>query len=348
LAATDLVAPLDPLAPGPGARVKSAASWPAILAGAFVAISTSLVLLALGSGFGLAIVSPWPGRGVSATSFTVDAAIWLIVTQWLSAALGGYIAGRLRTRWVGTHSHEVFFRDTAHGLITWSVATVVVAIVLAGSTASLVGGGLSGAASAGIQGATSGPPGSGLPGGAMPGMPGGSPLTAMTYDIDKLFRAPTPAPGAAMSGALAGGAGPSSPGPSSSPSPSSQGPSPENGAASGAGSIPGMDMSNDPRIEAVYIAFHAMAYQAVSDDDRAYLAHLLQAQTGISAVDAQKRVDDFITATLDAENKARAAADAARKGAAEASIYTGLAMLIGAFIASVSAALGGRLRDEHP
>jgi hypothetical protein len=109
-----------------------------------------------------------------------------------------------------------------------------------------------------------------------------------------------------------------------------------------------MDMGNDPRIEAVYIAFHAMANQSVSDDDRAYLAQLVQAQTGIPAVDAQKRVDDFITTTLDAENKARAAADAARKGAAEASIYTGLAMLIGAFIASVSAALGGRLRDEHP
>jgi hypothetical protein len=109
-----------------------------------------------------------------------------------------------------------------------------------------------------------------------------------------------------------------------------------------------VDVSNDPRIEAVYIAFHALAYQSVSDDDRAYLAQIVQAQTGISAVDAQKRVDDFITATLDAENKARAAADAARKGAAEASIYTGLAMLIGAFIASVSAALGGRLRDEHP
>jgi hypothetical protein len=355
VAAAELIAPIDPLAPRPGAEVKSAASWPAILAGAFVAISTSLVLFALGSGFGLAMVSPWPGRGVSATAFTVDGAIWLIVTQWLSAALGGYIAGRLRTKWVGTHTHEVFFRDTAHGLITWSVATVVVAIVLAGSATSLVGGGLrglGGAASAGIQGATSGPPdpGLGLPGGAMPGMPGGGPSAAMTYDIDKLFRAPTPAPGA-MSGAMASGA-PPTPGPSGpgafSPGPSSSGPSPANGTASGAGSIPGMDMSNDPRIEAVYIAFHAMANQSVSDDDRAYLAQIVQAQTGISAVDAQKRVDDFITATLDAENKARAAADAARKGAAEASIYTGLAMLIGAFIASVSAALGGRLRDEHP
>jgi hypothetical protein len=309
----------------PGAWGKSAASWPAILAGAFVAISTSLVLFALGSGFGLASVSPWPGRGVSATSFAVNAAIWLIVTQWLSAALGGYIAGRLRTKWVGTHTHEVFFRDTAHGLITWSVATVVVAIAFAGSATSMIGGSvraLGGAPSAGLQGARSGSPApmSGV------GMPGGGPSAVMTYDIDKLFRSPV-------------ATGPTGPGSAASA---------PNGAASDAGSIPGMDMSSDPRIEAVYIAFHAIANQGVSDDDRAYLAQLVQAETGISASDAQKRVDDFITATLNAENNARAAANAARKGAAEASIYTGLAMLIGAFIACVSAAIGGRLRDEHP
>jgi hypothetical protein len=340
-----MVDPTDPVDP-PASRAgaKSAASWPAILAGAFVAISTSLVLLALGSGFGLAIVSPWPGRGVSATDFTINTAIWLIVTQWISAALGGYIAGRLRTKWVGTHTHEVFFRDTAHGFITWSVATVVVAIVLAGSATSIVGGGLrglGGAASAGIQGAASGPPGplAGVPGGAMPGMPGGGPSTALTYDIDKLFRSPATTPGA-MGGAVgANGAG-SSGAPASAPN--------ANGAGSGAGSIPGMDMSNDPRIEAVFIAFHAIADQGVADDDRAYLAQRVQAQTGISAADAQKRVDDFITTTLDAEKKARKAVDTARQDAAEASIFTGLAMLIGAFIASVSAALGGRLRDEHP
>ena len=312
---------LDSLPAGGWAR--SAASWPAIFAGAAVAISASLVLFALGSGFGLALVSPWPGHGVSAKGFTINAAIWLIVTQWLSAALGGYIAGRLRTEWVGTHTHEVFFRDTAHGLVTWSVATVLVAAVLAGSVTSLVGGGLH-AAAAGAQGAAGAAQGAGM---APLGIPGGGPSAAMTYDIDKLFRAT--AAGGPGNGAGAGNGGAQSPG----------------GAA---GSIPGMDMSSDPRVEAVYIAFHAAATGSVSDEDRSYLAQLVQAQTGASAAEAQKRVDDFISATSSAEDKARAAADAARKAAAETSIYTALAMLIGAFIASVSAALGGRLRDEHP
>src|SRR5690348_13139804 len=108
----------------------SAASWPAIFAGAVTAIATTLILLALGTGFGLASVSPWPHSGASATTFTVMTAIWLIVVQWLSSLIGGYLAGRLRTRWVGLHTHEVFFRDTAHGFVTWALATVVGAAVL--------------------------------------------------------------------------------------------------------------------------------------------------------------------------------------------------------------------------
>lgn len=134
---------LEPLATGarlgPQAMSPSAVSWPAIIAGAFVAAAVSLVLLTLGSGLGFATISPWPGHGISATTFVVTSAIWLIVTQWISSGLGGYVAGRLRTRWMSTHTHEVFFRDTAHGLITWAVATVLVAAVFASSALSAVG-----------------------------------------------------------------------------------------------------------------------------------------------------------------------------------------------------------------
>jgi hypothetical protein len=305
---------------------KSAASWPAIFAGAFVAVSITLVLIALGSGLGFAAISPWQGHGVSATTFTVTTAIWLIVTQWISACLGGYIAGRLRTKWVGTHTHEVFFRDTAHGFVTWSVATVFVAAVLAGSVSSLVGGGmhaLGGAAAAGAQ--MSGPGGSGdmsVGDGTEPGMVPGGPPAALTYDIDKLFRP------ASASGATAGGAAGST----------SQTITP------GSGNV---DTDSDPRVEAVYIAFHAMTTGDVSAADRSYLAGRVAAQTGISPTDAQTRVDTFVSDLQAAQTKAKAAADKARKAAAEASIYLALSMLVGAFIASISAALGGRLRDEH-
>src|ERR1700712_3549693 len=105
----------------------SALSWSAIIAGTVAAIALTIALFALGSAFGLASASPWPGVGATPTSFTIGAGIWMIVTQWLSAATGGYLAGRLRTRWHGLHTHEVFFRDTAHGLLTWAVATIVIA-----------------------------------------------------------------------------------------------------------------------------------------------------------------------------------------------------------------------------
>src|SRR4029077_18262685 len=74
------------------------------------------------------------------TTFGVASAVWLIVVQWLAAALGGYIAGRLRTKWAGVHTHEVFFRDTAHGLVAWAVATAIVTTLLFSGVASAVRG----------------------------------------------------------------------------------------------------------------------------------------------------------------------------------------------------------------
>ena len=129
---SDLHTGLDPaLYPHgtPQGVTASAVSWSAISAGAVAAIALTLVLVTLGSAFGLAAVSPWPGAGARASTFTIGAGLWLIVTQWLSAAVGGYLAGRLRTRWHGLHGDEAFFRDTAHGLITWALATVIVAMV---------------------------------------------------------------------------------------------------------------------------------------------------------------------------------------------------------------------------
>jgi hypothetical protein len=114
----------------------SAVSWGAIFAGASVAAAVSLVLLTLALGFGALRVATWPY--VSGTDVAVAAAIALIVMQWVSAAFGGYITGRLRTRWVGLHTHEVFFRDTAHGFITWSVATLVVALFFASAAGTAV------------------------------------------------------------------------------------------------------------------------------------------------------------------------------------------------------------------
>jgi hypothetical protein len=117
----------------------SAVSWGAIIAGAAAAVATSLLLFAVAAGLDLASISSWPRRGISRGSLTVMTAVALIVTQWVASCAGGYLAGRLRTRWIGTHTHEVFFRDTAHGFITWCVATIIIACGVLSSASPFLG-----------------------------------------------------------------------------------------------------------------------------------------------------------------------------------------------------------------
>jgi hypothetical protein len=115
-------------------------SWPSIIAGAVAACAMTLVLLAFGAGLGLSSISPWPGSGVSATTFKITTGIYLIVIAMISSSIGGYLAGRLRTAWEGVHADEVYFRDTAHGFIAWALASVIGAAVLATPATSLIGG----------------------------------------------------------------------------------------------------------------------------------------------------------------------------------------------------------------
>jgi hypothetical protein len=117
----------------------SGVSWAAVSGGAFVAAALSLILLSLGTGLGFSAVSPWSNNGASAAAIGSGAIVWLILTQVLASALGGYLAGRLRTKWTGVHSDEVYFRDTAHGLLVWAVGMVITAGFLASSAASFAG-----------------------------------------------------------------------------------------------------------------------------------------------------------------------------------------------------------------
>jgi len=163
----------------------SAISWAAIIGGAFAIAAISLILLALGAGFGFASLSPGANSGPSATTFGVVAAIWLIVVQWLSAAFGGYLTGRLRTKWVSVHSDEVYFRDTAHGFLAWAVATVITVAVLASAASSLIGGAarvtgsVAASAAQGTAGTAAAPSGS-------------SALDPTGYPVAELFRTDHP------------------------------------------------------------------------------------------------------------------------------------------------------------
>ena len=275
----------------------SAVSWAALFAGAAVAVAISLLLAALGTGLGFASISAWPNAGASATTFSVLTAVWLIVMQWLASGLGGYVTGRLRTKWVDLHTHEVFFRDTAHGFVTWAIATVLTVAVVAFAA--------SGVAREGVRAAAT------VASGAAQG--GATALGSVSgYSVDSLFRA-APAANSASAPATAS-----------------------------------RSADTDVHAESMRILATALGDNDLSTDDRAYLAQVVASRTGLSQPEAEQRVDAVVSQVKAAELKARRAADAARKAAATTSIFTALAMLIGAFIACVAAALGGRQRDLHP
>jgi hypothetical protein len=241
------------------ASSNSAVSWGAIFAGAVVAAATSLLLFALGAGLDLAAMSP--GHSAAYTAAAVATA--LIVTQWIASFLGGYITGRLRTRWTNTHTHEVFFRDTAHGLIMWCVATVFMA------------SGLVAAASSAL------------------------PMIRVPFNHPTAYQVTQAGAGAAL---------PVTPTP-----------------ASAAAAVPGTLVLPEAGSEGTPAA--AMRWVTGTSAGNALPTPRLQ----LAAIDPDSGSND-----------------SDRREHAAGSIVTALSMLIGAFIACVSAALGGRLRDLHP
>ncbi|WP_119271499.1 hypothetical protein [Taklimakanibacter deserti] len=162
---------------------RSAIAWGAIFAGAFAAAATTAILMLLGSGLGLTLISPWSSESAGLTTIAVSTAIWVVIVQWLSSGIGGYLSGRLRTKWVGVHTDEVFFRDTAHGFMAWAVATLLVIGMVAFHSTVLVGAGAHVAAN--VAGAATNAAGQNAQGNNNDGATG--------YLVDTLFRPADPA-----------------------------------------------------------------------------------------------------------------------------------------------------------
>src|SRR5690348_3105628 len=99
----------DPITPTDGPNLESSKSgihWASILDGPAPAAPISAILLPLGSTLGLASTSAY-NPGQSLVTFTAGMAIWLVIMQWASSGVVGYIAGRLRVKCADTHSDEV-------------------------------------------------------------------------------------------------------------------------------------------------------------------------------------------------------------------------------------------------
>jgi hypothetical protein len=137
--------------PAKGEAYSSGVSGAAVIGGAFTGAALSLILLALGTGLGLASVSPWSNTGASATTIGKTAIAWLIFTQIVASAMAGYLAGRLRTKWATIHTDEIYFRDTANGFLAWAVGIVMTAAFLTSAAAAIIGGTVQATATSGAS-----------------------------------------------------------------------------------------------------------------------------------------------------------------------------------------------------
>jgi hypothetical protein len=131
-------APINSKAQHPEANA-SGVSWSAVIAGSFVTAALYLILLSLGAGLGLSSISVWSNVGVSAAAIGSASILWLIFAEIVSSSMGGYLAGRLRTKWTMIHGDEVYFRDTAHGFLSWCVALVITAALLGSAATTMIG-----------------------------------------------------------------------------------------------------------------------------------------------------------------------------------------------------------------
>ncbi len=302
--------------PGDAVTSGSAVSWGAILAGAVAAAALSLILLILGTGLGLSSVSPWVERGADASTVGISTVLWLTLTQLLASGMGGYLAGRLRTRWPSVHTDEVYFRDTAHGFMAWAVASLVTAALLTSVMSSIIGGGVQAGASVARAAVTAASSGANMTAGS--GLADAGSAGPTNYFVESLFRKDSSATDA------------SSPDAATTPV------------------HPGAD-AGAPVAETSRIFMNSVRTGNLPPADSRYVSQLVAQRTGLSQADAEKRVSGAYstlqTKLRDAEAAATHAAETARKASAYAALWMFVTLLIGAFAASLAATYGGRRRD---
>ena len=242
--------------------------------------------------------------------------IWFTVVQLLASAIGGYLAGRLCTRWVTVHTNEVFFRDTAHGFLAWAVATLLMATLLSSAVGAAISTGLKAGGEVAKSAVTMA--GAGAATAAASSTEGKGGTSPLGYFVDSLFRSD-----------------PNRAAPASSAPPAPN-------------ATPPMEADRIPEVTRIFAK--ALESGELADGDRQYLGQLVAAKTGVGQAEAEQRVTDTFTRlkqTLDqATAKAKQVADDARKASALLALWLVVSLFVGAFVASLAATFGGRLRDS--
>jgi hypothetical protein len=159
------IAPVDGPVAAPGGPL-SYIHWGPVIAGALAATAVSFVLMTFASSIGLLVASPSPTWRDTSVGLALLSGLWILLVAVGSFALGGYLAGRVRSSWATTPD-EIEFRDGTHGLLVWALGVVLGALLLWASTTAL----------STINAATSATqrPGAGEP-------------AFLAYELDRLFR----------------------------------------------------------------------------------------------------------------------------------------------------------------
>ena len=285
--------------------------WGPIILGALGALAISVVMLTFGAALGLTVVSPQPYAGISAKGLAVLAGLYAALVHVGSFGAGGYLAGRMRAPWTSGDVVEQHFRDGGHGFAVWALGVVLGAgLVLSGVTGALKTAteASTAIAAGGAAGAASNP----ATGSAISRLS----MQPMDYATDRLL---APAPAGAASAPQAA-----------------------------AGAMPSAGSTRADLAAPIARTFAANLHNPQVDArDRAYLAQLVSQRTGMPQADAEKRVDEAFSELKAAEQKARDAADKARKATLIAAFLTAATLAIGCAAACAGAALGARHRDER-
>jgi hypothetical protein len=117
----------------------------------------------------------------------------------------------------------------------------------------------------------------------------------------------------------------------------------------GSAAPPAGNSSEDVRPELTRLLTRALSGN-LSDDDRAYVAHVIAQRTGLSDADAKTRADQMINdakaAYQKAIDQAKAAANAARKATIESTTWFAIVTLLAAMMSWYAAVIGGRHREQ--
>jgi hypothetical protein len=301
-------APVVSTATVAGAGPARSVQWGAVILGALGASAISIVLLAFGAGIGLSATSAQPYAGASAKALAVISALYGAVVMVASFGAGGYVAGRMRLPPTAEEVSEADFRDGAHGFAVWALA-IAVGGVLAAS-------GIGGLLKTGVEAAATVGGGAAIGAASNPALGQAAIRLSMTptdYAIDHMM---APAPGA--------------PAPAATPG-------------------PGPSVQSHTDLAGTMARTFAVGLRTgqLEAKDRGMLVQMVMHQTGLPQVEAEKRVDDVFTELKAAEQKARDAADRARKAALIGAFALAATLLLGCAAACAGAAAGARHRHER-